>query len=56
MENKLETFLNFFEKNKHNVTILRCVYVFGPSGSGKTRFTTDEKDSLGIRFHDFKRK
>lgn len=38
MENKLESFLNFFEKNKHDCTIVRCVYVYGPSGSGKTRF------------------
>jgi replication factor C subunit 1 len=38
MEGKLESFLNQFEKNKHDFTILRCAYVFGPSGSGKTRF------------------
>lgn len=38
MESKLESFLQHFEKNKTDYSILRCVYVFGPSGSGKTRF------------------
>ena len=50
MENKLETFLENFEKNKHNCSILRCVYVYGPSGSGKTRFvmTTLKKMNYDI--------
>ena len=38
MEGQLASFLDFFEQNKHDETVLRCVYVHGPPGSGKTTF------------------
>jgi len=47
MENKLEGFLTSFEKNKHDYSILRCVYVYGPSGSGKTRFVMTTLKKMG---------
>ena len=38
MEKSLADFLDYFEQNKHDETVLRCVYVHGPPGSGKTTF------------------
>ena len=38
MEGQLASFLDYFEQNKHDETVLRCVYVHGPPGSGKTTF------------------
>jgi hypothetical protein len=47
METILEEFLINFEKKKHDLTVLRCVYVYGPSGSGKTRFVNTTLKKMG---------
>jgi hypothetical protein len=38
MEKELTAFLDYFERNKHDETVLRCVYVHGPPGCGKNTF------------------
>lgn len=38
MEKAMAEFLDYFEQNKHDETVLRCVYVHGPPGCGKTTF------------------
>ena len=35
---ELKTFLNYFEKHKHNLSTRRGVYVYGAPGTGKTYF------------------
>ena len=47
MEDAFKEFLFQFEKNKHDLTILRCAYIFGPSGCGKTRFVTHFLKKMG---------
>ena len=34
----ITNFLNYFEKNKNDLTIKRGIYIYGPTGSGKTYF------------------
>jgi hypothetical protein len=47
MQSVLTDFLTHFEKNKHDLTVLRCAYVYGPSGSGKTRFVMTTLKAMG---------
>ena len=35
---ELKTFLNYFEKHKHNLSTRRWFYVYGAPGTGKTYF------------------
>jgi len=46
-EDKIAAFLNYFEENKHDETVMRCIYVVGPSGSGKTTFVQNTLKKLG---------
>ena len=47
-------FLENFQKNKKNISILRGIYLYGKSGSGKTYFVKTLLESLGydIIFYD----
>ena len=38
---KIKELLSYFEKNKHNVTAKRGIYIYGEPGSGKTKFITN---------------
>ena len=43
----IKLFLDFFQKNKKNVSIQRGIYIYGTSGSGKTFFIKKLLESLG---------
>ena len=47
LEERVAAFLNYFELNKHDETVMRCIYVVGPSGSGKTTFVQNTLKKLG---------
>ena len=46
MEKELTAFLDYFERNKHDETVLRCVYVHGPPGCGKNTFVMSTLKSM----------
>jgi hypothetical protein len=46
-QDRIAEFLNHFEENKHDETVMRCIYVVGPSGSGKTTFVQTTLKKLG---------
>ena len=43
----IKLFLDFFQKNKKNISIQRGIYIYGTSGSGKTFFIKKLLETLG---------
>lgn len=60
-EKKLIDYLNYFEKNKHDLSTKRGMYIYGNSGVGKSRFVYDilkqlDYDIIGFDAGDVRNK